>query len=310
MAATDADKAYPYDAGAGASVLESQWRAMARWWVTSGPIRLEDIGSFTAATTGARSISVDAGRCWIEGAFGEFTGATTVSFATNTSGNTRIDLVVLRNDFTANKIQMDVLQGTPSGTPVAPTPTQNSAKWEVPLWQVSCANNFTAILAGNITDVRKWAQGRPPGGPTLIACKSIKSTTQAISHDLETALTFADFDEYDAGNLHNPASNSTRFNVIGGCTGLWSVSANVTWGTVTDDFIRLILYVNGSRQRTLYSGPKSDNDTGPSYSGYREQSLAAGDYMEVFVYRFGDGTHTTRDIVRAECSVRFLGYLT
>lgn len=307
MAATDADVFFPYDAGAGADVLEAQWRTMAKWWTTDGPVRLEDIGSLTSGTTGARSITVGPGRCWVRGAAGEFTGTTTVSFATNASGNPRVDLVVLRNDFVANKIQMDVLQGTPAGSPVAPTPTQNTAKWEVPLYAVTCANGFSAVAAGDIVDVRQWAQGRPPGGQLVAACAALRTTNQSIPSGVWTAVSFTDADDYDTVSLHNPSSNASRFTIPGGMTGLWEFKVNTAWAASAVNDRGIQIWKNGTVLRTLPVLPSAGGGSVVTVlAAAYEDVFAVGDYVE---WAVSQDTGSALNMTLARATARFLGYV-
>lgn len=305
MAATDADSSFPYDSGPGASVLESQWRSMARWWLTSGPVRGE-LSSFGIAAPGGRALNIGAGRCWIEGAFGEFSGVTTVNFGTNTSGNTRIDLVVIRNDFVANKVQMDVLVGTPSGSPVAPTPTQNSAKWEIGLFQVTCANNFSSLVVGtNTTDVRPWAQGRPPGGSAagsaVIACASTRQTNLSLTASTWTRVDFVDGEDYDTAAIHDVSTNPSRFLVLGGMGGLWGFSilasfAGPTPAVVSDKGVQI--WKNGSALRTGPIFPATTaNAINTNVGWYYEDVFTAGDYIEWYVSQ--DSASGTLSFARA-----------
>lgn len=77
----------------------------------------------------------------------------TIATTTNTSGNPRIDRLVLRLDRTTHNVRTALLTGTPGASPAAPALTQNtstSGMWEFPLarWQV--ASGYTTIAAGDI----------------------------------------------------------------------------------------------------------------------------------------------------------------
>lgn len=79
-----------------------------------------------------------------------------LSFAANSSGSTRIDLICVKVDTTVPSADPDntgvaslvVVQGNP-GAGVPATPADHLA-----LWQVTCANGFTQLTNANLTDVR------------------------------------------------------------------------------------------------------------------------------------------------------------
>jgi hypothetical protein len=75
----------------------------------------------------------------------------TVPIAANTSGSTRIDLVVLRLSRTTWDVNLVVIAGTPGAG--APASTQNSGTtgvWDMTLAQVTVANNASTITAANV----------------------------------------------------------------------------------------------------------------------------------------------------------------
>lgn len=82
-----------------------------------------------------------------------------VTIAANTSGNPRIDLLILRFNATAQTITLVDLQGTPAGSPVPPTLTQTDTQYEIPLAQIAVANLFATIVTANINNtVRSFAR--------------------------------------------------------------------------------------------------------------------------------------------------------
>lgn len=152
--ATALDLYQPFDAGAGANVTEDNWRKMARFWAGTGAIRGEDNDFLAYGDSSGKQVKVKTGKCFVRGHYGENTSEKTLAIADNASGNPRIDRVVLRADFTNNRIELAILQGTPAGSPTAPAVTQNSSIWETSLAQVAVANGFSTITAANVTDER------------------------------------------------------------------------------------------------------------------------------------------------------------
>lgn len=171
-----AESYYPFDAGAGANAVESQWRAMAQMWVTGGSgvlagelNTLETFGDSTGL-----QVKVKSGRAWVRGHYYENDAQRTLSISSNSSGNPRIDRVVARLDATANTITALVITGTPAASPSAPAITQTSTTWDIPLAQVAVANGAATISAGNVTDERAYV------GPLLPAVRVPSSTVRDL----------------------------------------------------------------------------------------------------------------------------------
>lgn len=88
------------------------------------------------------------------------------TFATNTSGQPRIDLIGFQvwtpGHAEEGRSELAILQGVPAAVPVPATPTQNpvAGTWFEPLAQVLLASGYATITSGNITDARRYV-GQP-----------------------------------------------------------------------------------------------------------------------------------------------------
>lgn len=102
----------------------------------------------------ALSVKVKSGHCLMQGYWAYNSADESLTLASNSSGNPRIDRIVERLDKTANSVSLAVLTGTPGVTPSPPALTRTSTIWEISLAQVEVANGATAILDANITDER------------------------------------------------------------------------------------------------------------------------------------------------------------
>lgn len=158
--ATTVDTAYPFDAGAGANVYETNWREMARHWLRSGPIYAEANQFRVYADSTGMQVKVQTGSAFVRGHYAQITSEKTLAIATYVSS--RYDAVVLRADFTNNRVELDVLTG-PGGITL-PTLTQNSSIWEIVLAYVLVDTGST-IAAGKVLDARQFAAGA--GGLTI-----------------------------------------------------------------------------------------------------------------------------------------------
>lgn len=150
---------FPFDAGPGSQITENQWRKMAMFWLQTGILRLE-LNEFEVVQhtpSAAMIVDVKTGKAWIRGHYVESDATEPLVIAANSSGDDRIDRVVMRAEFQQNTILPVVVQGTPSGSPAAPALTQTSARWEIPLAQVAVADGATSIVTADITDEREYS---------------------------------------------------------------------------------------------------------------------------------------------------------
>lgn len=156
-----AEISYPFDAenssGGSPVVSQTQWQAMALQWG-------HDHIDFPLANTGytgnqlpfvlganGRTLTIGAGSASVGGFYYQLSGSATFTIAANSTGQGRIDLIVLRADMSKSAVNMAVVQGTPAATPVEPKPVRRSGGiWEMPLYAVTVpANN------GSLTTSRR-----------------------------------------------------------------------------------------------------------------------------------------------------------
>lgn len=159
--ATTLDQYYPYDAGNGANVTEDDWRNFMGGISQSGVVvaRANELAT-TGDSTGMQ-VKIATGAVWLDGQYGENdSGVITLPITANASGNPRIDLVVARNNFTTNLIEVDVIAGTPAATPTVPTVTQNSTIYEIALASVAVSNGAVTIAAADVVDLRHYNNAR------------------------------------------------------------------------------------------------------------------------------------------------------
>ena len=82
------------------------------------------------------------------------------TISANVSGNPRIDIITVKmttatapDDEASNVISVEVVEGTPAGSPVAPATPSNSYK----IAEIAVASGATSIVDANITDTRDYA---------------------------------------------------------------------------------------------------------------------------------------------------------
>lgn len=113
----------------------------------------------TASSVPDKNVNVGTGACLIEGRWAYNDTSQVIAIADNTSGNPRIDAIILRVTFASQTVEITKLQGSPAVSPTTPILTQNGTTWEVYLASVAVANGFTTITSANITDLRGWVSG-------------------------------------------------------------------------------------------------------------------------------------------------------
>ena len=135
-------------------------------WASSGVARTNDL-LVSASSPAAMTVSVAAGWAAILGTYQSNMGAyvayndaaATATITTADPTNPRIDLVCVTVSDAAytgalNTVAINVVAGTPAGSPVVPSTPTNS----IALARVAVAAAATTITSGNITDVRVRAE--------------------------------------------------------------------------------------------------------------------------------------------------------
>ncbi|MBE3144663.1 MAG: hypothetical protein IMZ61_12195 [Planctomycetes bacterium] len=165
---------FPFDAGAGANVVESQWSKMARLWRPDGVISgfanlLETYGD-----SSGMQVKVKTGTAWIEGHYIENDALLTLAIDASHATLHRYDLIVARIDWVNNLGQIAVVKGTAAAVPTVPALTQTfGTTWEIPLATVYIAATVITITAGNVADIRTYSIDGVP----LSAISKIASLT-------------------------------------------------------------------------------------------------------------------------------------
>ncbi|MBA4495092.1 hypothetical protein ACFO25_09875 [Paenactinomyces guangxiensis] len=206
---------FPFDSGAGANVKEEQWSQMARYWRNDGILPDNPGGAFTAPNDiqnklqvvgddSTLSVIVFTGSAWIQGHFFDTDSNIdkTLSSVT-TSGNSRIDMVVLRLDWLENTISVEVIEGTEATNPTAPSLTKNfGSRWEIPLAQVAVPYGATTGLDCTIVDKRKPALSVdmvPVCEIGMAADQTVTSSTNYQKLNLDTVR----YDNFDMADVDN-----------------------------------------------------------------------------------------------------------
>lgn len=219
------DSYAPFDAGAGANVTEDTWRKMIiHAGKPSGVIRGYDNALLVFGDSSGLQVKVPTGQVWANGHWGGVTSTKTVPLAAANTTNPRKDLVVARADFVNNLVVLDVVTGTPAGSPVLPTVTQNSSIYEIALAEVAVAANATSIAAGNVTDRRVF------NSAVARYCRS--TSTQSITTATFTKVTFPTLQTFSGDIVPNATFDEFTLNR----DGWWMMAAQLAWGAGTTGY--------------------------------------------------------------------------
>lgn len=152
----------PWDDEVGMS--EDAWSSMVSDWHDGGGVHgtpastdLQPYGD-----SSGMQIKVRAGAATVLGQWGKTTSESIIDIASNSSGNPRIDRVVVRRDSTGNTLKLVRIAGTPASSPSAPALTAQ----DIPVARVLVASGAVSIGAADVTDER---QCFPVG---VVACTS------------------------------------------------------------------------------------------------------------------------------------------
>lgn len=134
----------------------SDLREVYETFFSNGVFMPEGEPSFAVSPGEDMAVTVDPGKCHIQGAVGYEPEKRTLALTASSNQYDRIDTVVLRWDSSidARSIDLYVLAGAPSENPVRPTLTRSETVWELGLCDVFVPKNSLSVTADRITDTR------------------------------------------------------------------------------------------------------------------------------------------------------------
>jgi hypothetical protein len=180
---------FPYSTGDGSSMTATRFQGINRMIRTNGifstnvPLDTSTTDLYVIPGAVGLTVNIKPGTAFVYGTYWGHSGDDSeVTLNANSSGDTRIDLVVLRADFVNNITSYIAIEGTPDPSPVAPDAIQNSTTWDIPLATVSIVDGAISISSGDITDERT----RSTQGPSCFISSEQTGTgsTQDIPHGL------------------------------------------------------------------------------------------------------------------------------
>ena len=163
------------------------------------------------------TVTIPAGRAWINGYHYRNDGPLTLPIANADGVLHRKDTVVLRWDANARSITAQVLKGTPASSPIAPQITRSAEQYDLKLAEISIPAGTTAITQSLITDTRL---DNDVCGTVTGVVQQVDTTTlyQQIQDDLTRFRTSNEAD-FTGWSAEQKSSFQTWFNGIKGILG-------------------------------------------------------------------------------------------
>ncbi|MCY0962730.1 hypothetical protein [Streptomyces sp. H27-H5] len=146
-----AEISYPFNAdnsdGGRAIVSQTQWQSMAHMWggdridytLTASAYDAGDL-PFSGRIINGRSVEIKPGKAWVGGFYYQLTAAKSVTIEANPGTKARKDIVVIQADMASSSVNLAVVKGTATSSPVAPQPRRVvGGLWEMVLFEVDVA---------------------------------------------------------------------------------------------------------------------------------------------------------------------------
>lgn len=150
-----ASESWPNAGHNSGEVTTQEWEQLAATGLGSGVLGSpSDSAVVYADGTGTRVVKIRAGKRAVVHGAAWYSGADDISLSSlsaNSSGQTRIDLVVLRLTKSSGEVAEAVVTGVPgAGVPAATQDTGTSGVWELPIAQVTVENGATSLAGGTV----------------------------------------------------------------------------------------------------------------------------------------------------------------
>lgn len=281
--ATSLESYMPYDSGPGASVTEDGWRRFARHFRGDGVIRSIG-GEFRPfGDSSGMQVKVPTGECWIRGQWGESTTQKTLPIAAAHATLIRRDLVILRNDFVLNRIELDVLTNGTPGSSTFPTLTQNSSMWEIQLAQVTVPAAASTISSGAVRAIPDYTDG---------SCSyTVDSGYQTFATGGTGARIDFDVEQFPSSVVGRPSIREWQLNRAG----MWTITLNSYWNntsTVGSRRIWIQRANSGSPNpvKLAYASQNAVTDTGTGQNITATDRFTAGEIVEAWGQQTSGGT--------------------
>ncbi len=158
-----AESSWPTVAGSRV-VSDDQWELLAMGFAVDGVVGLPTDTTVVFGDASGRQVKIRSGKIAHLVGHGYSSGTSDVvkTIGANSSGSTRIDLIVLRLTRSTLAVTAEVVAGTPGAG--VPALTRNArgggtGVWEIPLAQVTVVNGASTISSSDVTNIAWYSHG-------------------------------------------------------------------------------------------------------------------------------------------------------
>lgn len=312
------------------TVDDNEYEILGAAWSTDGVVGSPADTPVVYADSSGMQVKLRSGKYAVVHGKGWYSGTSdiTKTITANSSGQPRIDLVVLGLDRATQLVTEYVKTGTASSTPQPPALQRDAAgsgtgKWEIPLARVAVANAAATVSAGNVTPVAPWIGTGQLILPDVASLDRVWTPTPGT-----TAIVGQDLYLYTAANGWRPAHWNTSWGVIGGKEyagdnavtslgigpGVGEILLNMDSGpvtTVTGRRYQVRAHLKWEGTATSYVvafGVRENSVTGTPRVGYVEGPLSQTTGYQKWI--FGEWTETTGStrtfVLTGSCSANYM----
>ncbi len=266
-----AESSWPTVAGTRA-VTDDQYELMCAGYTIDGIIGTHTDTTVAYGDSSGRQVKIRAGKTALVGGHGWYSGSTdvTLTIAANSSGSTRIDMVVLGLDRTTWAVNAYIVQGTPgAGIPSLTRGARGSGagKWEIPIASVTVVNGASTIASTDVTNIGWYS------GDDMIAVASTASHQPPVAD-------YSRMRHTDTGNEWTSVSGAWRV------SGLWRASTTLSSNSATLTVSSIPTYLKQVRVAGTFRGTAASSivairsrvggDSGNNYHWYNHYSQNGG----------------------------------
>ena len=149
-----AEQCFPYNSVGGDRKYKAEdFRSYFALFIGNG-VFYKNSDSLKVTENSGMTVSVKAGSAWIDGTGYKNTSALSITLDTADGALSRIDRIVVRNDYTNRKTYIAVKKGSYSAQPTAQALTRNADVYELGIADVLVSGGVVNITQSAITDTR------------------------------------------------------------------------------------------------------------------------------------------------------------